>query len=176
MNEEMSGCRVRGRYFLEGGRVQDFCGCRMRLRKPMGLKERLFGMVVLGSLLAGAVPGLAQEKPVEVAQKAETSWLELVDAGKYAESWKAAAAAFQAAVTEEKWGSALSSVRTPLGKLVTRTMQSATYTKTLPRVPDGDYVVVLYQTSFEKKQMAQETVIASKEKDGVWRVAGYYIK
>jgi Protein of unknown function (DUF4019) len=133
-------------------------------------------MVVAGSLLMGALPGLAQEKPVEMAQKADTAWLELVDAGKYLESWKAAAAAFQAAVTEEKWGSALSAMRTPLGKLGTRMIESATYTKILPGVPDGDYVVVLYETSFEKKQTAQETVIASKEKDGAWRVAGYYIK
>jgi hypothetical protein len=147
----------------------------MRLRKSMRLK-RLWAIVVAGSLLMGALPGLAQEKPVEMAQKADTAWLELVDAGKYVESWKAAAAAFRAAVTEEKWGSALRAMRTPLGKLGTRTMQSATYTKMLPGVADGDYVVVLYQTSFEKKQIAQETVIASREKDGVWRVAGYYLK
>jgi Protein of unknown function (DUF4019) len=128
----------------------------------------------------------AQERPKEGAQAQPTAeqmasqvsdrWLDLVDSGDYATSWKAAAAVFQAAVTGEKWVSTMKAVRDPLGKLRVRKLQSATYTTLLPGVPDGDYVVILYETSFEHKQTAQETVIVSREKDKVWRVAGYYIK
>jgi hypothetical protein len=111
-----------------------------------------------------------------LAQQASDAWLALVDSGQYAESWKQAAAVFQAAVTQEKWVSAMNSVREPLGKLQTRRLQSATYTTLLPGVPNGDYVVILCQTSFEHKPTAQETIIMSREKDKVWRLAGYYIK
>jgi hypothetical protein len=47
---------------------------------------------------------------------------------------------------------------------------------TLPGVPDGEYVVVQFDTSFEKKKTAIETVTPMKEPDGRWRVSGYFIK
>jgi hypothetical protein len=128
----------------------------------------------------------AQERPKVETQAQPTveqmgvqisdKWLDLIDSGDYAASWKAAAAVFQAAVTEEKWVSTMKAVREPLGKVRVRKLQSATYTTLLPGVAEGEYVVILYETSFEHKETAQETVIVSREKDKVWRVAGYYIK
>ena len=141
----------------------------MQLRRILPV---LFACVVL--LLK--VPVVAQDKPVDLAQRSDETWLALVDEGKYSESWKAASAAFQKAVSEEKWVSALQTVRAPLGKLHTRKLQSADYSKSLPGAPDGEYVVIVYYTSFEHKDTAAETVISTLEKDGVWRVAGYYIK
>jgi hypothetical protein len=43
-------------------------------------------------------------------------------------------------------------------------------------VPDGEYVVFQFNTSFEQKAAAVETVTAMREKDGTWHVAGYFIK
>jgi hypothetical protein len=42
--------------------------------------------------------------------------------------------------------------------------------------PDGEYVVIQYDTKFDNKAAAVETVTVARGKDGVWRVAGYYIK
>ena len=122
--------------------------------------------------------GEAQAQPTaeQMAQQVSERWLDLVDSADYAASWKAAAAVFQAAVTEEKWAATMKEVREPLGKVGIRKLQSATYTTLLPGVPQGDYVMILYETSFEHKPTSQETVIVSREKDKVWRVAGYYIK
>jgi Protein of unknown function (DUF4019) len=131
---------------------------------------------MLGVLIAVSSRGMGQDKPVDLAQKADEAWLSLVDGGKYSESWKTASSAFQKAVTEEKWVSAMQSARAPLGKLLNRKLQSGDYTKTLPGAPDGEYVVVVYYSSFEHKETAAETVISVLEKDGEWRVAGYYIK
>jgi hypothetical protein len=47
---------------------------------------------------------------------------------------------------------------------------------TLPGAPDGEYVVIQYQTAFQNKKSAIETVTPMLDKDGHWRVAGYYIK
>jgi Protein of unknown function (DUF4019) len=131
----------------------------------------------------GGVGLVAQEHAPMMQQTAEQTavregegWLAIMDAGKYAESWKAAAEIVRSVVTMEKWESTMKNVRDPLGKLESRKLQSATYTTLLPGVPEGDYVVILYETSFEHKTTAQETVIMSREKDKVWRVAGYYIK
>jgi Protein of unknown function (DUF4019) len=111
-----------------------------------------------------------------VAIRSSEDWLVLVDSGRYPESWKNAAAAFRSVVTQEKWESAMKTTREPSGKLLTRRLDSAKYTTLLPGVPAGDYVVLLFESSFEHKAVAQETVIVSLEKDKVWRVAGYYIK
>jgi len=41
---------------------------------------------------------------------------------------------------------------------------------------DGEYVVSIYTTKFEHKENALETMVSMLEKDGSWRVAGYYFK
>ena len=60
--------------------------------------------------------------------------------------------------------------------MLSRKILSAKYTKTLPGAPDGEYVVIQYESSFEHKQSAVETITAMLDKDGKWRVSGYFIK
>ncbi len=116
----------------------------------------------------------------EAAQKAAITaagvWLSLVDEGNYGESWNQTAGFFKNAVTKEQWLNSMKSFRVPLGKTVVRKLKSKQYTKTLPGAPDGEYVVIQYETTFEKKQSAIETVTPMLDKDGKWRVSGYYIK
>jgi len=116
----------------------------------------------------------------EVAEKSAITaagvWVSLVDGGDYGESWNQASALFKTAVTKEQWQQSLKAVRAPLGKMVARKLKSKQYTKNLPGAPDGEYVVIQYETTFEKKQSAIETVTPMLDKDGKWRVSGYYIK
>lgn len=132
--------------------------------------------VLLFSMLLCASTACAQQKPEQLAEQSANAWLALVDSGKYAESWDGAAQFFKAAVTREQWQGMLRSTRAPLGRLVSRTVKSATFTKTLPGAPDGQYVVIQYDTSFEHRQSAVETVTPMLDKDGQWRVSGYFIK
>jgi len=118
----------------------------------------------------------ANEAAHKVAFTAAGAWLTLVDGGNYGESWNQAAGFFKNAVTKEQWTNSMKSFRVPLGKMVTRKLKSNQYTKTLPGAPDGEYVVIQYETTFEKKQSAIETVTPMLDKDGKWRVSGYYIK
>ena len=83
---------------------------------------------------------------------------------------------FRAAVTEEKWVEAVQSAHGPLGSLEARTPKNAIYTKTLKGAPDGEYEVMTFEARYEHKETTTETVTAMLEKDGVWRVVGYYIK
>jgi hypothetical protein len=46
----------------------------------------------------------------------------------------------------------------------------------LPGAPDGQYVVVQFDTVFADKPSAVETVTFMLENDGQWRAAGYFIK
>lgn len=118
----------------------------------------------------------AQQKPEELAQKSAEAWLVLCDTGKYAESWDEASTNFKNAVTKDKWVGMVSSVRDPLGAPQSRKLASAKYVKNPPNAPEGEYVILRYDTSFEKLPSAIETVSMTLEKDGQWRAAGYFIK
>ena len=136
---------------------------------------------VLGILAAvfmfTTVPARAQEaEKVTDAEAAALAWLALTDAGDYSRSWDQAASIFQASISKQNWMDALQNVRKPLGNLVSRKVKSAQYAASLPGAPDGEYVVIQYETQFENKKSATETVTPHLEKDGSWKVSGYYIK
>jgi hypothetical protein len=134
------------------------------------------GFLVLTLLLGISSAVRAQQKPEQLAEQSADAWLALVDSGKSADSWREASQLFKVAVTREKWQDALRASREPLGKLLSRKLKSATYKTTMPGAPDGEYVVIQYDSSFEHKQAAVETVTPMLDKDGKWRVSGYYIK
>jgi hypothetical protein len=110
------------------------------------------------------------------AQKAATEWLVLIDAGRYADSWTTAAAAFKQAVTQEKWLEAVKAARDRIGPLKSRALKQATPAKNPPGGPAGDYVIFQYGSSFEGTDAATETVSTMLDPDGTWRVVGYFVR
>jgi len=129
--------------------------------------------VVLALASSFAIAGVAEKEKAAVA--AAEKWLSLVDSGKYVESWKRASAFFRNAITEGQWEQSLQGVRKPLGKLMSRKLKSKKYMTSLPGAPDGEYVVIEFETSFENKKSAVETVTPTMD-SGSWRVSGYYIR
>lgn len=110
------------------------------------------------------------------AQVAGKAWLSKLDSGDYSGTWDAAASIFKTALSSQAWQQASQTVRTPLGAVRQRTELSSVPTKTLPGVPDGDYVVMQFTTQFEFKAQAIETVVMTLDKDGSWKVAGYFVR
>jgi opacity protein-like surface antigen len=132
-------------------------------------------LVLCAAALRAADP--AQSAGAEKAAEASAqSWLALVDAGKYGDSWDAAAAVFRSALSREQWIQALDKVRRPLGKVVSRKLRGAQYATELPNAPKGEYVVIQFDAAFENKSGAVETITPAKDKDGTWRVSGYFIR
>ena len=116
------------------------------------------------------------QSPETAAAGSAEAWLAKVDSEKYAESWAESAESFRAAVKKEQWPEMMTSVRKPLGKVVSRKLTSKKYTESLPNAPAGKYVVLQFQTTFENKKDAVETVTPVLDKDGKWRTTGYFIK
>jgi len=137
--------------------------------------RRTLSAVLAVLFLAAASPLASQETPEKLAEAAALSWLGLVDAGKYGESWDAAAEAFRASVPKERWQTMLDEARKPLGRLLSRNLKSAKPRKETG-AHAGEYVVLEFDTSFEHRPSSIETVTPMKEKDGTWKVAGYFIK
>ena len=123
-----------------------------------------------------SMPALAHEKAEQKAVDASRAWLALVDGERYGESWEEAALYFRNAINKELWQQSLNAVRKPLGKVIRRTVKSKQYSTSLPGAPDGEYVVIQYETSFSNKKSALETITPMLDRDGKWRVSGYYIK
>ena len=127
-------------------------------------------------ILAVDMTSAGQGGKDEAAIAAAEDWLKLVDDGKFAESWKEAAEYFKGVVKQDQWEQSIQSVRVPLGEVISRRLDAKTFATSLPGAPDGEYVVIQYATSFENKASAVETITPMMEKDGQWRVSGYYIK
>ncbi len=112
-------------------------------------------------------------------QKAQTTahtWLLGVDQGDYAKSWQEAAESFQKAVTPEQWQLSLTEARASLGAVISRQPLAAQYKPAVPNAPMDEYVVIQYQTRFTNHTTAIETLTPIRERDGAWRVSGYYIQ
>lgn len=133
-------------------------------------------LVVVALLLGAGTLVAAESEKEKAAVSAGQKWLSMVDEGKYVESWKEAAEYFRNAVKQDQWEQSLKAVRKPLGKLVLRKVRSQSYRTSLPGAPDGEYVVIQFEASFENKKSAVETVTLMLDKNGNWRVSGYYIK
>lgn len=139
----------------------------------MARMAALIGFLLV--LSAGIVMAQHPEKE-KAAVVAAQGWLVLVDQGGYGAGWEEAAESLKNAVGRKQFEQSLQTVRRPLGKLISRKILNKTYTTSLPGAPDGEYVVLQFDTSFENKKTAVETVTPMLEKHGKWRVSGYCIK
>jgi hypothetical protein len=120
--------------------------------------------------------GNAQAESVAKAHEAAKSWLVLQDDGDYARSWAQLSDHVHETISKRKWEEGAVSERARLGKVVSRRFKSAEFTHTVPGLPDGDYLVLQYESQFENKIKALETVVPFRENSDSWRVMAYFIK
>jgi hypothetical protein len=79
-------------------------------------------------------------------------------------------------VPKLQWESQLQDARGAVGHLAARKLASATYTLAPPGGPPGEYVIIQYHSRFENRPLATEIVTPMRDKDGPWRVSGYFIR
>ena len=132
-------------------------------------------IVFLFISLPAAFANEQSEKENKAIKSAE-AFLSLVDSGKYEKSWDEASLFFKSQITQKQWSEKLSALRPFFGNIIHRTVKHTRYLTSVPGAPDGEYVIVVFQSSFEKKTSASETVTPMLDKDGKWRVTGYFIK
>jgi hypothetical protein len=139
------------------------------------MNRRQVSLALLSAALLGNRSATGAD-PVSQARPSASEWLGKLDAADYPATWAAAAGIFKAAITAQAWSQAAQAARAPLGLLRSRTEKSANFTHTLPGAPDGEYLVFQFNSVFENKAQAVETVTAKREPDGTWRIAGYFIR
>jgi len=127
---------------------------------------------VIAAALTGAAPSTTAA-PTD--QASATSWVSLIDAGRWSDSWEAAGSLFKSRMPQPQWASTIQPVRQPLGAVSSRSLKSVTKATSLPGAPDGDYEILQFQTAFAHKSDAVESVVLAREGSG-WKVDGYFIR
>ena len=103
------------------------------------------------------------------------SWLRLVDDGRHPASWAAAAPLLREEVGSREWDAALRAVRVPLGRCLWRELHSVSVVEGPAGARRGPYVVIRFESVFERRSHAAETVTPVLGPDGRWRVAAYFV-
>jgi len=139
---------------------------------------RMADWFVVAVLACVSMQAGAQDEGLDLrpADQAARAWLAMVDSGRYGDSWEAAATLFKETIPKLRWETTAQSVREPLGVVVGRKVRSMNYTRILPGAPEGEYVVIQFDTRFENRPLSVETVTPMREKDGSWKVSGYFIR
>ena len=129
--------------------------------------------------IAHAAPTPEEQEAINAAEK----WLVPVDAGKSADAWAMASASFKSSVDRQTWRTGLADLRKPYGRLESRKAAKIAHVGEAPAgatgprgAAPGAQVTVLFETRFAGGKAADEEVMLVRETDGVWRVAGYFIR
>ncbi len=112
----------------------------------------------------------------QLAEQVARAMIKLSDAGEYGSIHDNADDFFRAAVTRDEFIKKSEAVLTPLGARKSLELASATYTTKAPGAPDGKYVILQFNSSFENKAEAVETVSLHEAEPNFWRLIGHFIK
>jgi Protein of unknown function (DUF4019) len=123
------------------------------------------------SVSKGPAEKRAREKE---ARAAALHWLQLVDAGDYAQAYEEEPARLRASTTEAQFIRSMEGRRAPFGRVLSRKFIGAAFTRKLTGSPDGRYESILFRTSFQHKALAAERVILTHE-SRQWRVVDYRV-
>lgn len=140
------------------------------------LIKKFFILIICFLFFSSQVYANNQNEKENEAIKSAVDYLGLVDSGQYEKSWDETSMFFKSQISQTQWAEKLSSLRPLFGKVINRTIINTKYLTRAPGAPDGEYVIVVFKTSFENKKSAIERVTPMLEKDGKWRVTGYFIK
>jgi len=139
---------------------------------------RIHAVLIVAALFMILIP-LYNQSPdsgkVEQAKPASVEFLELIDDGKYAESWESSASLMRDKVAKNDWVDKLNKARNLSGGLVQRIQKSASYATEVEDSPEGEYIMLIYESDFQRAEEVSEYVTVMREGD-VWKVAGYFMQ
>ena len=117
------------------------------------------------------------QQRVDASSVAVVQFFDLVDQGKYEESWESCSAYLKGEVPKEDWIKRLSGVRKAVGALVERKQKDYQYTKDPgSNIPAGEYMIYHFDATFKNKTHLTETITVMLEGGHKWKVAGYFIE
>lgn len=133
------------------------------------------------SALVVSVVALGAVQEPSAARTAAEHWLEIVDDGRYEESWEAASPRFRRSMARFGkgsgfWVKALTTSRGSLGEVETRTLIRSQESTSFPGADPGRFYELVYQGDFHAHEAVFETIIVTLDDDSEWRVYHYVIR
>ncbi|SPJ31751.1 unnamed protein product [Candidatus Protochlamydia amoebophila UWE25] len=127
-----------------------------------------------------------QAQSAQVDQKAWAAWMieaaqvakdyvETLDKGQYAQSWEKGDTLFQQTITQKEWETTLDLARKRLGEVQSRTLKDEKPAIDPHGLPKGSYMVIEYNTSFDKAPNSGELLTLRRGTDGQWKVLTYQV-
>jgi hypothetical protein len=146
------------------------------MQRGLALLTCLFVLSFQGCALHRSVPKTLAEKRAREneARAAALHWLQLVDAGDYAQAHAEEPTPLRTSTTAAQFIRSMEGRRAPFGRVLSRKFIGAAFTQKLTGSPDGRYESILFRTSFEHKAVAAERVILTQESHQ-WRVVDYRV-
>ncbi len=106
-----------------------------------------------------AVPVGAESPPHDHLSSQADSFLILLDQGRYDDAWHAMSAHFQSLNNQGQWQSRQQTIHAAYGVLSSRQLRRISYRQSYSLSPDGQYVLVQFQSSYTNKADTIETVV-----------------
>jgi hypothetical protein len=137
------------------------------------MKPVLFLAGIFSLFLATMPKALASaEDQIDQALVASKAWVAQIDAGQYDESYNFGCDAMHDKVPQDSWASVLKALRAPWGPVAVRKQISHIFKANGYEGTSGEFIVITYDSSFQKLHSATEVVVLKWE-GGKWRGAGY---
>lgn len=141
-------------------------------------RYRIHAICVLSVLAILFVPwymNKPDKNTVDATNNAALEFLQMVDEGRYDDSWQIVAPYLQKKIPLPDWKSKLAKDRKTIGELDTRSLEDASKTAATEELPDSELILLKYSSQFKLKEV-EEVVTVIQGKDNRWRVVGYFIQ
>lgn len=138
-------------------------------------KFRIHVVLIVACALMFIVPYLSGKPDAEKEERATavaSEFLALMDADQYAQAWQTMAKLTQEKVGQREWVDNWTKARGFSGALKGRIKESSSYSLSSPGAPDGEYILLTFDSSYERVEKAIELITVMLE-DGHWKVAAY---
>ena len=150
----------------------------MSKRQPYWKNSRIHLLLVLMTLALIIIPAMNKTPDEETSVKstdAAVKFLYLIDNKEYAQSWEVSSAHLKKTVNKDDWVEKLAQIRDAAGTVVERVKDDVTYLEAAGDLPQGEYVVIRFNSKFSKKPRVIESVTLFLGDKDQWRVAGYFL-
>ncbi len=126
----------------------------------------LIGCCMVAALSSQGYAQTQQQMDIQPAY----AWLELVDRGRYFQSWQYASEQFKQNIEASQWNEVLIGAKASLGDLVSRQLSGYGERDTVAGLPKGKYMVFKFKSEFTN-QTLHELLIMTRENNELKTVA-----
>lgn len=110
------------------------------------------------------------------AIKASENFLLLLDLEDYDSAWEQSSRVLKIMKSKEEWGRELKMLHDLFGDQINRSPRQTRPFNKMLGLPDGDYYLVVLNSSFENKKEGFQSIYTRLDEDEKWRVVNYFVR